>query len=233
MRKTLLLLLALAACGDDANKTTVDAPSPPADAPAPDAPAAAPDPAKYCADIATHCTGSNAQYLDMDHCLGTAAAFPVGTSADTGGNTLGCRAYHAGAPSVSMPVMHCPHAGPGGDLMNGAGVCGAPCESFCAVEIKVCGSMDAPLTGITPQYKNLDACKTTCATFNKDAPYVYGGTPTTPSGDSLACRLYHLTNAALGAKNSDVLTTNAHCAHTGPTGGSSAGTCMAGTTPAP
>ncbi len=32
------------------------------------------------------------------------------------GDTLGCRLYHGGAPAITDPVLHCPHAGPtGGD----------------------------------------------------------------------------------------------------------------------
>src|SRR5436190_15099183 len=178
MRHLLILSLALAACGDSNNKT-VDAA--PADM-APDMAPAAPDPAKYCTDIIAHCTGANAQYptavatTTMDQCLGTAASFAVGKTGDTSGNTLGCRAYHAGAPAMSDPATHCIHAGPLGDQVDKAGTCGDPCTSFCTLEIKVCGSLAVPLTGITAQYQDMAACMTACTTnFNKTAKYVLNG----------------------------------------------------------
>ena len=41
----------------------------------------------------------------------------AGTDADTAGDTIGCRTYHAGA-ALGDPVTHCPHASP-----SGGGVC--------------------------------------------------------------------------------------------------------------
>ena len=53
--------------------------------------------ATYCADIMANCTGTNQQYINLASCTRSCPGFPVGTSADTSGNTLGCRAYHATA----------------------------------------------------------------------------------------------------------------------------------------
>lgn len=233
MRTLLILSLVLFGCSDDKTNNT-----PPADAAAPmaDAPAAAPDVAKYCTDITAHCTGANAQYPSMDQCLGTAATFPVGTSADTSGETLGCRAYHAGTPAMTDPGLHCVHAGPGGSTTDATGAnvfCGDACTSFCTIELKVCGTKASPLAGITAQYQDMPECLNTCANFNKTHKFGLGGTPAAPVGDSLACRLFHATNAALYTKMGDVATTNIHCGHTGPNGGTNVNTCMTGTTPAP
>jgi hypothetical protein len=104
-------------------------------------------------------------------------------------------------------------------------VCGDACTSFCSLEISICGSLDAPLTGIPAQYQNMAACLTACGNFNKSKPLVAGATNS--SGDSLACRIYHTTNAAISGNAA------MHCPHTGPTGGTTATTCMAGTPPAP
>jgi hypothetical protein len=222
-------MLALVACGGDDDNNNKDA--------AVDGrPTLTLDCPTYCSTIAANCTGANTQYQNDDHCTATCAKFDKGTSADMGGqNTLGCRLYHAQNAMISaMPDVHCPHAGPGGAAISTANpqpaVCGDACTSFCSLEISICGSLDAPLTGIPAQYQNMAACMTACggATtgFNKSKPLVAGATNS--SGDSLACRLYHLTNAAISASNATT-----HCPHTGPNGGAAAATCMAGTPPAP
>lgn len=222
MRRNLLLLLALTACGGNDNKTP-DGP-PPDDAAtdaAIDSSAATPDLVKYCTDVIAHCTGANAQYPTnanaMDQCLGTATSFMVGKTSDISGNTLGCRAYYAGALAMTDPVTHCIHSGPAGDQVDQPGTCGDACTSFCTLEIKVCGSTDAQLANITPQYQNLSACMSACNNFNKTNKYVLNTTQVAPSGNSLACRLYHATNAALYTKLGSVASTNAHCSHTGVT----------------
>lgn len=139
----------------------------------------------YCATISAHCTGEHAQYGTAETCLATCAAFPPGLPADTGGNTLGCRTYHAGA-AADMPEVHCTHAGPGGN-----GVCGGNCESFCSVAAAVCP--DA--------WPDDAACQTACGTFSPDESY----DATDVMGNTFACRLYHLTAAALDPAT--------HCAH--------------------
>lgn len=234
MRTLLISLVLLAGCSDDKPSVTVDA-AVVIDA----APTVALDCPTYCTQIMANCTAANAQYASMGHCLGSCAAFPVGTSkvTDTSGNTLGCRIYHSGTPAMTTPATHCPHGGPGGDLLSAAapGVCsgGNVCEDFCNIEIKTCGSIDAPIAGgvITPQYQNAADCMTKCAAFpNKDQNYSI-----TAVGDSLACRLYHVTNAAAASVATPVVpaTVNAHCGHSGPTGGANKAQCMTGTTTTP
>ena len=214
MRTTLLLMLGLAACSSDS--TTVDAPA-----------AVTQDCTTYCTEIQANCTGANAQYPDPAHCMAACASFPMGTAADKGPgtNTLGCRIYHAGTPSMTTPATHCPHAGPGGDLTSVAsnGQCGDACTSFCTLEIKACGvTGDAGGNG---QYASMAACMTSCAGFDKTHLYSI-----TSAGDSLACRLYHSTNAAISATNATT-----HCPHTGPMPGpaGSMNPCLAGKAPTP
>lgn len=201
MRTTLLLTFALVACGDSGTTTTIDGPPP-----------VTQDCATYCNEITTNCTGANAQYADAAHCMATCTSFPMGTASDTTGNTLGCRIYHAGAPSMMTPATHCIHAGPGGDKTSAAapGTCGDACTSFCTLDIKVCGSTDAPLTGITPAFQNMGACMTACGTFEKTTAY----SSTSTSGNNLACRLYHATNAAVFSAMGNAATTSTHCGHT-------------------
>ncbi|MFO0726199.1 MAG: hypothetical protein U1E65_20615 [Myxococcota bacterium] len=153
--------------------------------------------AEYCTKITANCTGANGQYSDNAACLTACAGFPVGAAADTSGNTLGCRTYHAGA-AMTAPDVHCVHAGP-----SGGGACGSPCEGFCSVEAVAC-------TGANAQtfYGTGAACVTACTTAfaNKMTP-AYASSVV--SGDSLSCRLYHATVASKDSASAGV-----HCAHT-------------------
>ena len=80
------------------------------------------DCAGYCTQMGINCTGDNAQYIDTADCMAqcTALGWAAGTPGAMDGNTIACRIYHSGAPAVGNPADHCPHAGP-----TGAGVCGA------------------------------------------------------------------------------------------------------------
>jgi len=150
--------------------------------------APAPTCADYCGDIQANCTGNNAQYSSEAICLATCAAFPLGTSADTMGNTLGCRIYHAGA-AASDAATHCTHAGPGGD-----GLCGNNCDGFCAVVQTVC-------TGANEQYAMLADCLSECSGYPTMPKY----NANVATGDSFACRMYHATVASTDAAG--------HCEH--------------------
>jgi hypothetical protein len=227
--RSLFLMFVLTGCGNVQDKptTTVDAPvtplaDAPADVPVDMPPAIALDCATYCTTIAANCTGANAQYPDTAHCMGTCAAFDLGTAGQISGNTLGCRLYHAGMPAMTDPNTHCVHAGPGGDKTSAAapGTCGDACNSFCAIEIKACGVTGD--SGGHGQYTNVAACNFACAMFEKTHLYSI-----TSTGDSLACRLYHATNAAITGLAAS------HCLHTSAAGGTNVATCMAGTLPGP
>lgn len=110
-----------------------------------------------------------------------------------------------------------------------AGFCsgGDACTNVCALQIKTCGSSDAPVqigtTTITPQYQNMAACVAVCKNGNAttspaiapfDLTHVYA---TVSSGNSLACRLNHWTNAATqaGLATPNAAGVNTHCNHTG------------------
>jgi hypothetical protein len=215
--RTFVIMIALTGCGDNL-KPAIDA------AVQIDAVAIALDCPSYCTEIQANCTGANAQYPDMAHCTATCASFTVGTSkiTDTSGNTLGCRIYHGGAPSMTMATTHCVHAGPAGDQISATpAFCsgGDICASFCTLEIKACGSLNAPLPGnprdannnVLFQYQDMADCMISCAAFDKAHAY-----STAAMGNSLACRLYHATNAAIAVTPNGVT----HCSHTAalPTG---------------
>jgi hypothetical protein len=237
MRTSLLVAIALLGfgCGDDGNKAT-DAPVA-IDAPVTidAAPPLALDCATYCGAIKTACTGANAQYSDDAHCMSMCAKFTPGAQADTTGNTLGCHNWHIqNITARANPAdTHCSHAGPlGGKIDPTPDVhCGDPCTNFCELNIATCGVMGTDANG---QYASKDACIATCKGdgtagnlgFGLTHPYKYDGA--NPTGDSLACRMYHLTNAAASATAAGM-----HCVHTGPNGGPNLATCMKGTTATP
>jgi hypothetical protein len=151
------------------------------------------------ADCATYCTAFQAAcgtdptaYPSEAACLSACATndWDAGTVADTTGNTIGCRIYHAGA-AVTDPTSHCGHAS-----MFGGGQCGTVVENYCWSIEAVCTGDNAPMWTVD------------CAT---DAAAYPGGTPGDTTGDSMACRLYHL-----GA--STLISADDHCGHAGPTG---------------
>ena len=90
---------------------------------------------------------------------------------------------------------------------------GDVCTTFCTLDFKACGSLDAPLPGNPTdstgnrifQYRDMTDCLTVCAGFDKTHPY-----RTTSAGNSLACRLLHATRAAISLDNA-----KAECRYTG------------------
>lgn len=145
--------------------------------------------AMYCAAMMSSCLGVDAQYPSLDSCLGACAGLPPGVPGETSGNSLSCRTYHAGMASLS-PEVHCVHAGPGG-----AGACGQNCDGFCAIATAICPG----------EHPSLDGCLADCAGFMDTEPY----NTEDAAGDTLACRLYHLTIAATSPGDAEV-----HCGHT-------------------
>jgi hypothetical protein len=139
-----------------------------------------------CTTIQAACTGTNAQYASMDTCVASCAHFPAGASGAMSGNSLACREYHAMAAQTD-PTTHCVHAGP-----SGGGVCGMPCDGFCSLVVAECPA----------QYASATDCMTTCGGYI--ATPSYNATVTT--GNSLSCRIFHATEAAMDPAT--------HCSHT-------------------
>jgi hypothetical protein len=123
----------------------------------------------------------NQQYTDLQNCMNTCKAIPVGAASDTSGNTLGCRLNHAKL-AKSDPVTHCPHAGPGG-----AGVCGDDCDGFCQIAMMYCTAANSAAV-----YSSLSDCKTQCAAFPDTEKFNIG----VQADDSVACLLYHSQEAS-------------------------------------
>jgi hypothetical protein len=221
----LVFIAPIVGCSTGENSSTNGAgDAAPPDAAQQDATPATLDCPSYCAELQANCTGGNAQYPDMETCLATCASFEVGTSTvtDTTGNTLGCRIYHGGAPAKMDPGTECLQAGPAGagaQIPDGGALTGCSggdiCLSYCVLEIKACGSLDAPLPG-DPQsipynnslyeYRNITNCLERCDNgLDTTHPYT-----TMAVGDSLACRLKEATLAAISVESGQM-----HCPNTG------------------
>jgi hypothetical protein len=142
-----------------------------------DAGAVTPTCTAYCTAIMTNCTAGNQQYTTMTNCMNSCMAFPVGTSADTMVDSLGCRIYHANA-AASMPMLHCPHAGPGGNAF-----CGSNCTGYCDIVMHFC-------TGAAQVYTTHDQCMAVCGATPDTM--TFNVTDTTLQGTAqVACLLYH------------------------------------------
>jgi hypothetical protein len=153
--------------------------------------AGAPKCTEYCNTIAANCTQANGNpmYPGTPNCLNVCKTLPLGNVGDVGGQSVGCRLYHGGAPSVGDPNAHCPHAGPAAE-----GQCGNNCDSFCIIAQATC-------TGANQSFPSMNDCMTACGGFPINP--VYDATVT--SGNSFACRMYHLTAAAVDPSG--------HCSH--------------------
>jgi hypothetical protein len=177
---------------------------------APDAGQAAPNCTTYCSAVMSECTGANAQYGSTDACVNACANIPLGTAADTTGNTVGCRTYHARL-AATAPNPHCWHAGP-----YGYGMCGDECESFCLLATTWCTPADG-FDGGAPPYASDTACMTSCAGYTQiDSPDAGVGldggynAQGPAGGNTLDCREYHL-----GASFAGGALQQLHCQHPG------------------
>lgn len=142
----------------------------------------------YCETVIDVCTNENAQYTTNVQCTQLCSHMNVGTEEDTSGNTLGCRDNFS-FEAAELPQANCVAAGPGGN-----GICGSNCESFCQLQNAIC--IDA-----NQQFSSEEACLSACASLDNTIPY----TSTVLSGNSLSCRISHLTLASRAP--------DTHCSH--------------------
>jgi len=142
----------------------------------------------YCDSAMANCTGANQLYPDRASCEAACSAMPEGSPEDRSGNSVYCRAYHAGSPTIEDPEMHCPHAAAASEAM----VCGTACEGYCTQVMANC-------TGGNASFPSIDACLAACEAFPL-------GSFDDTSGNSVQCRTYHASFPA--AADPD-----AHCPH--------------------
>ncbi|MCA9705706.1 MAG: hypothetical protein KDK70_07655 [Myxococcales bacterium] len=145
---------------------------------------------QYCEVIGDHCEGELAQYPGQAICEATCALMDPGEPGDVLGNSATCRAHHA-LLAAESPTPHCLHAGPTGDT-----TCGGPCESFCSLAQQACAG------GLSP-FADADDCIAECEGWDPEPKYF----ATIEDGDTYACRMHHLTLAAVQPEG--------HCGHIG------------------
>jgi hypothetical protein len=145
---------------------------------------------EYCTLMQDLCAADFLQYPSDAVCLAVCEAFPPGNPEDQLGNSSACRHFQA-VQANEAPATFCGAAGP-----TGNGACGAECESFCTLAIELC-------TGELAQWPDVPTCIADCMQFPADVVY----NASVVSGDSYACRTYHLTVAALDP--------GVHCPHIG------------------
>lgn len=129
---------------------------------------------------------------------------------DHEGDTIQCRLVHLSA-ATTEPASHCQHA----RLAKPSAYCtdealSTPhplsCDDYCKLIGNVCGASNAV-------YEDTEQCKAVCKYFPV-------GEPGDTSGDTLACRKYHVNNAISAPVT--------HCAHAGPGGDGHCGDTAAG-----
>jgi hypothetical protein len=146
----------------------------------------------YCSTIQSACvSGSNTQYKSDLSCMKSCLAFAPGTLADASINTLGCR-FNRALAAVANPDQNCAAAGP-----SGGGVCGTNCNAYCAMMLTTCSTV----------YEDLATCDAACESMTGVAETSYHSPQ---SGNTLQCRIYHVTFAAEGSPE-------IHCVHASPT----------------
>jgi hypothetical protein len=145
--------------------------------------------------VATACTGPNEQFASLAACLAVCERLEPGTPGNVAGNTVECRLARAElAQRTGEAANYCFSAGPGG-----AGACGEDCEGFCTLMAETCPNVVGQGT--------YEECMTVCATVPNLAGPPDNVTYNTSlqDGNSVQCRLFHVTAATLDPV--------AHCVH--------------------
>jgi len=145
----------------------------------------------------THTTGLLATFAMI-----AAGGVWAGCSNNDGGNDGGTN--DGGGNDVAQKPDTGNDSGPvdsGGDTAQGVDASALDCTYYCSTITSVC-------TGTNQQYLDNATCMTMC---NEGVPNDAGAGAT--SGDSLACRMYHLSVAATSDSNAAT-----HCPHAGPFG---------------
>jgi hypothetical protein len=149
---------------------------------------------EYCATVTANCTGTNQQYASSTACYAVCELLPPGTAGDTTpSNTVQCRLRRAAlAGTTGEPSNYCFSSGPGG-----AEECGSDCDGFCALMTQKCADDMGPLN------ECLSACNIVPDLSRPPDNLRYNVSQ--QSGDSLQCRLFHVSAATVDPST--------HCIH--------------------
>lgn len=155
----------------------------------------------YCELITSTCTQeSSQQYASVDACVHTCeGGMELGEAPDYTGDTVACRRYHI-YNAVGLGDSHCDHGGAGGD-----GHCGTLCNSYCTMADKLCPSEFANTFGLAVGVLAQTSCRNQCATLigkpnpADQADLGYSVNQGKTGGNTIQCRLYHLTESGTDA----------------------------------
>lgn len=138
---------------------------------------------QYCDLVQTNCSGEFSVYVSRQNCLSVCRHLEPGQAGDQNVNTVHCR---LGQAQVALDLVdfatHCPAAGPGGD-----DICGSNCEGLCTILQSACANYE--------QFETFSACMEDCL----DTPDMGGfntADPEMSEGDSVQCRLWHVSASA-------------------------------------
>jgi hypothetical protein len=144
---------------------------------------------EYCERVTGTCREQNAQYLTVEACLALCERLDFSVESDAGtSDALACRLAQARlAKSTGEPGSYCDQAGPGGGHS-----CGGECQNYCQLLADIC-----------PQdYAMVDDCPAECAKLASRGTFEV---LQDQQGNTVQCRLAHLTSATLDAPM--------HCPH--------------------
>ncbi len=143
----------------------------------------------YCDTVMAACPDPAYVYASREMCLGVChdleAAGKSGSPNDQSGDTIYCRMFYAQQAKSTGETSTCPQAGPGG-----SGICGTNCEAYCILMQQTC-----PQEFKSPDLfkDSLSLCITECAKI----PSIDAGfNADQQSGNTINCRLYHVSAAA-------------------------------------
>jgi hypothetical protein len=158
--------------------------------------AVSPECTTYCSDVTTNCKDDLEAFKSPGDCLAVCAHLPVGEASapTTSGDTVRCRAHYAKeAGGIEHDAMSCPAAAPGGGSPDaGTPNCGTNCEGYCGLYDEICET----------QTTCLERCRLLPdrGAYSSSMDFAEGG-------DTVQCRLAHLTAAATYKQLADEATT--------------------------
>lgn len=157
----------------------------------------------FCTNVMARCTGGNQQYATKAECMTSCPTFELGAIQQQG-DTLHCRNDRANDAQTD-PANACDDTG-----VDGGDFCVASCSQFCQDFEDTCFNNDG-----TDKAKfgwaTRAECDSDCATWRQ-------GVRKDTKGNSLSCRAYHLSVAA-------IIQPGVHCPHASSSGG---GVCVDG-----
>jgi hypothetical protein len=153
----------------------------------------------YCGLMGFRCPDG---YADVDQCMAACAVLSEDTDlATTGGPSINCRIYHAGAAIQLNDDSHCGHA----NFNSESTVCGTAADTLCQALLSENGCGNAEFVD-----------EETCVSAITKLPE---GATSDTSGNTIDCRAYHAFVGITSALEADFET---HCKHAATDG---AGVC--------